>query len=136
MKKIILIIIVLFSIQFMYGQKRVVEVYTHQKSAAFIPFINRVQMSDTAVMSFKYETDKDEKIQLLLHFDDPSTADLYKFIDFSGNFKHQKYEIVLAKKAKLLSDYTGVNEGKARPAYIKFVLKNQSFGAYITDGLK
>jgi len=136
MKKSIFIVIILFSMLTTFGQKRTIEIYTNQETAAFIPIINKTQMSDTAVKYYKYETDFDEKIQLLIHFPDSTTADLYKFIDFSGNLKTQKYEIVLAKKAKLLQDYSGINRDKTRPAYMKFNLKNRSFGAYLSDGIK
>lgn len=111
-------------------QVRTVEVFTYQQAAAFIPVINGETKTKEPVMYYKYETTKDEPVQFLIHFNDPNTADIYKFIDFKG-LKSKKYEIVFRKKANLLKKYEGINKDKQRPAYDKFELKDASFQNYV-----
>lgn len=137
MKKLLLIFAFVFlANNFLFSQVRSIEIVTYEQAAAFIPYINGEKKSEGPVMSYKYETDKDEKLQVLIHFEDPYTADIYRFIDFTEGVKNKKYEIVFRKKAKLLKKYEGINKNKQRPAYEKFELKDLSFQNYLKNTLR
>lgn len=135
-RKILVLIFLIIGTKILVGQQlRTVEVFTYQQAAAFIPIINGEAKSQEPVMYYKHESTKDEPVQFLIHFDDPNTADIYKFIDFSG-LKSKKYEIVLRKKAILLKKYEGINKDKQRPAYEKFELKDASLQNYVKQTIE
>jgi len=113
------------------SQSKSILVFTNEKEAEFIPFVNGKQMSMIPVDTFYMEADTLNFVRLDIHFTDNKTADLQKNISFEF-FKHKKFEIVY--KGSITRSLNSLSpDNKSDTLYDKFMLKNLSSVKYLDD---
>ena len=113
-------------------------VYTTEKDASFIAYINGEKQNFIPTDTFEIELPNVKNVELLIDFVDSNVYDIQKNLDFS-QFKYRKFRIVRKKnnfwsklKSKTGSDEVRINNS-GKELIDKFTLKDQSLKSYIKD---
>ncbi len=113
-------------------------VYTTEKGASFIPYINGERQTFVPVDTFEIELPNVKSVDLLIDFVDSNVYDIKKNIDFS-QFKFRKFRIVPIKQGfwQQFRKKTNIDAVHIKPQgknpVDKFRLKDESLKEYLRD---
>ena len=129
-RRLTLLVTLLFILNFLQGQEKKVEIFTEIDSAEFIPYIGNQPLVMVPVKSFIIDADTLNNFTLTIHFQDETIFDIVRNLHFDF-LKYKKYEIV--EKNKIVRKVEHYSDYQQDTLFDKYTIRNLSLQHYLSN---